>query len=78
MSKTIKMIARRKNRRENGRRAEWFGSKPHSNGDNFSRSMEERIDVSRTIKIIMDGISMEIIKVIDMSNICPQRFMFFL
>ena len=38
MSKTRKMTARRKNRRENGIRAEFFGSNPHSNGDSFSRS----------------------------------------
>lgn len=37
MSKTIKMIAKRKNRIENGIRALWFGSNPHSNGDDFSR-----------------------------------------
>ena len=38
ISKTIKMIANRKNRIENGIRALWFGSKPHSNGEGFSRS----------------------------------------
>lgn len=37
MSKTIKIIANRKNRMENGIRALWFGSNPHSNGDDFSR-----------------------------------------
>ena len=44
ISKTIKMIARRKNRSENGIRAVWFGSNPHSKGDNFSRSAIERVD----------------------------------
>ena len=43
MSKTIKMIARRKNRIENGIRALWLGSKPHSNGDDFSRSLIVRM-----------------------------------
>ena len=38
------MIARRKNRSENGIRAVWFGSNPHSKGDNFSRSAIERAD----------------------------------
>ncbi len=38
MSKTRKITARRKKRRENGVRAEECGSKPHSNGDSFSRS----------------------------------------
>lgn len=37
MSNTIKMIAKRKNRRENGIRALWLGSNPHSKGDVFSR-----------------------------------------
>jgi len=42
MSNTIKMIANRKNRRENGIRALWFGSNPHSNGEDFSRSFVDR------------------------------------
>lgn len=37
MSNTIKIIANRKNRIENGIRALWLGSNPHSNGDAFSR-----------------------------------------
>ena len=37
MSKTMKMMASRKNRIENGIRALWLGSNPHSNGDSFSR-----------------------------------------
>lgn len=37
MSNTTKIIANRKNRSEKGTRALWFGSNPHSNGDNFSR-----------------------------------------
>jgi hypothetical protein len=43
MSNTMKMIASRKNRIENGIRALWFGSNPHSNGDDFSRSFIVRI-----------------------------------
>lgn len=42
MSNTIKIRASRKNRRENGIRAVFFGSNPHSNGDDFSRSLNER------------------------------------
>lgn len=42
ISNTRKMTANRKNRRENGIRAELLGSKPHSNGDSFSRSWLER------------------------------------
>ena len=38
-------MARRKNRMENGIRALWFGSNPHSNGEAFSREEEVgRID----------------------------------
>jgi len=44
ISKTIKIIARRKNRSENGMRAVWFGSKPHSKGESFSRSAIDRAD----------------------------------
>lgn len=42
MSKTKKITASRKNRRENGSRAEEVGSNPHSKGDIFSRSCVER------------------------------------
>jgi len=55
ISNTMKMIANRKNRRENGMRAVWFGSKPHSNGDNFSRSEEVFIDNIIVIITIMAG-----------------------
>lgn len=37
-SKIKKITAIKKNRRENGRRPDPFGSKPHSKGDLFSRS----------------------------------------
>lgn len=42
ISNTMKMIARRKNRMENGIRAVLLGSNPHSNGEDFSRSFEDR------------------------------------
>lgn len=42
MSKTMKIIASRKNRVENGIRAVLLGSNPHSNGEDFSRSSEDR------------------------------------
>ena len=38
-SKIKKITAIKKNRRENGRRADPFGSNPHSNGEFFSRSI---------------------------------------
>lgn len=56
ISKIRKIIAKRKNRVENGMRAVDFGSNPHSNGEDFSRSLEDR-DLS--IKLIVnrrDGI----------------------
>jgi hypothetical protein len=39
ISKTIKITANKKNRIENGIRADRIGSNPHSNGDSFSRSL---------------------------------------
>lgn len=50
MSKTKKMTARRKNRIENGRRALFLGSNPHSNGDDFSWSREEREERREVIR----------------------------
>jgi len=43
ISNTIKIIANIKNRSENGTRALFFGSNPHSNGDVFSRSIADRL-----------------------------------
>lgn len=43
MSNTRKITASRKNRREKGIRADLLGSNPHSNGDIFSRSLDERL-----------------------------------
>ena len=42
ISKTRKITAKRKNRSENGTRADLLGSKPHSNGLDFSRSLDVR------------------------------------
>ena len=46
MSKTKNKIVRRKNRREKGNRAVFRGSNPHSNGDDFSRSFCDFIDIN--------------------------------
>jgi hypothetical protein len=43
MSNTMKMIANKKKRVENGIRAEFIGSNPHSNGEIFSRSEFDRM-----------------------------------
>ena len=44
ISNTKKITANRKNRVEKGIRADLFGSKPHSKGDDFSRSIQVRMD----------------------------------
>jgi hypothetical protein len=51
-SKIMKITAMRKNRDENGRRAEFLGSNPHSNGDLFSRSSFIFFEI-RVVRIIM-------------------------
>jgi hypothetical protein len=55
ISNTIKIIARRKNRIENGIRALWLGSNPHSKGDDFSRFVVERIVVINAIENTING-----------------------
>lgn len=42
-SKTKKITAKRKNRVENGSRADRCGSNPHSNGESFSRLIDARV-----------------------------------
>lgn len=54
ISNTMKMIANKKNRMENGIRAVLLGSNPHSKGEDFSRSVRDRAlrtqAASRTIQ----------------------------
>lgn len=57
----------KKNRRENGKRDDDFGSNPHSKGELFSRSTNdflERIE-AKNITIIEISIIIEAIKVIE-------------
>ena len=49
ISKTRKITAKRKNRKEKGIRAVFLGSKPHSKGEHFSRSSEERKEIIKAI-----------------------------
>lgn len=63
ISNTIKMIASRKNRIENGIRAVLLGSKPHSNGDDFSRSVLDR--AARMLAAIKMTIGINRAKVVD-------------
>lgn len=64
-SKIKKIIAIKKNRIEKGKREEFIGLNPHSNGDNFSRSIffffDNKVDKIITIK--------EIKKIIKATNI---------
>jgi hypothetical protein len=55
ISNTIKIIANRKNRIENGIRALWLGSNPHSNGEDFSRFEDKRMAVSHAIENTING-----------------------
>lgn len=55
ISKTMKIIAKRKNRIENGIRALWLGSKPHSKGEDFSRFEADRIAVIQAINRTSEG-----------------------
>lgn len=57
MSNTMKITARRKNRIENGIRADRVGSNPHSNGDSFSRLLNvDRVAVIHAIITSSGGI----------------------
>ena len=49
------MTANKKNRRENGMRAVFLGSNPHSKGEHFSRSSDERNAIIRAIVITIIG-----------------------
>ncbi len=60
ISNTIKMMARRKNRMENGTRALWLGSNPHSNGEDFSRSVNVRIARTQDSRNKINGIMIAI------------------
>lgn len=68
MSNTMKIIASKKNRMENGIRAILLGSNPHSNGVDFSRSSEDRALRIHAANRTTIGISAEIL------NITEARF----
>lgn len=60
-SKIMKITAIKKNRDENGRRAEFLGSNPHSNGDLFSRSSLIFFEISVASNIMADDSRMVIV-----------------
>lgn len=63
ISNTRKITARRKNRIEKGRRALFLGSNPHSKGEDFSRSINEREEINIVILKMAKGII--ILKIIE-------------
>lgn len=63
ISNTIKMIANRKNRNENGMRAVFLGSNPHSNGVDFSRSSMDRAASTQAATNTIVGITRQIINI---------------
>lgn len=65
-SKIKKIIVIKKNRREKGSRDDDLGSKPHSKGDLFSRSINDFFDRIEAIIIVMIEI---IIMIIVIENI---------
>jgi hypothetical protein len=69
ISNTIKIIANKKNRKENGIRELWFGSNPHSKGDNFSRSVKDFIEIIKVIISTTLGISAANVKAKNMGSI---------
>lgn len=69
-SKIKKIIAIKKNRRENGRREDLLGSNPHSKGEHFSRSViaffdnREAKNIIITTNAIINNPINEVIKII--------------
>jgi hypothetical protein len=64
ISNTMKIIASRKNRIENGIRAVLLGSNPHSNGEAFSRSIIDRDDrIRAAIKTVIGRIRATVVNI---------------
>lgn len=63
-SKIRKIIAIKKNRIEKGKREEFIGSKPHSKGEDFSRSIKAFLDnkEAKIMTIIAIAITIRAIK----------------
>ena len=62
ISKTMKIIASKKNRVEKGIRAVLLGSNPHSNGEDFSRSSDDRVAKIHAAINTTEGIKIAIIE----------------
>jgi hypothetical protein len=71
ISKIMKMIPKRKNRKEKGIRAEDLGSNPHSNGEVFSRSFSVRIfkaQAAMAVKDLSREATVRAVRVIDIGQ----------
>jgi hypothetical protein len=68
-SKIRKIIVNKKKWRENGIRAEFIGSNPHSKGEDFSRSFEERVEIIIVINPRQLAINKIIKKIRNLINI---------
>jgi len=77
-SKIMKITAIKKNRDENGSRAEFFGSNPHSNGDLFSRSSFIFFEISVVKTIIAADNRIARVAVVVIINIIYLAFANFL
>lgn len=64
-SKIKKITAIKKNCKLNGRRADLFGSNPHSNGEFFSRSIKVFLDNNLANVIVIIAINIIIIEITD-------------
>lgn len=64
ISNTKKITASKKNRREKGIRALALGSNPHSKGEDFSRSSDDRNEINKAMDNTKVGIKREILRVI--------------
>jgi len=77
-SKIMKITAIKKNRDENGSRAEFFGSNPHSNGDLFSRSsfifLEIRV-VSTIMAVDSKMVTVAVVIVINIIYLVFHKFL---
>lgn len=65
-SKIKKITVIKKKCKENGIRAEDFGSNPHSNGDDFSRSIKDFLDKIMDKNIIIFDKIIKIIEIVKM------------
>jgi hypothetical protein len=76
-SNTMKMMASRKNRIENGIRAVFFGSNPHSKADDFSRSTCDRMLINHAAVNVRMAIVVAVIVIVSGRIIIRKLKIFF-